>query len=525
MGFIQSIINFIHSLIPSGAEGKKRQELRKIEIELRSFTPTLYKNGFVQANFAEAFNILYKNVKPIDDILTATVCSNDVSQNNKFIDRLLMTGFTPETQAALGSLEYENRQIAIEKTKLTITRFFDEEHRKQEQIIKELNSEQMKKMDDIISGLKQLSDVCKYNYINVIHIFDPDYTARSDYKPVFPPMPPDPFADVCADLYYLTADFRITKSLGRAVEALAKLSKGGELTLDEKDKLMCSLRRVGTVFRRLLTPTILKQVTYLARHTTDVTFQTASYTNDSRKKFIALLQAAFVADENRLKVEMKDKTISSEIKDLFGDKKLLELNGYNIETDNQLRQSSPSTFLWVTPMQILKTFVHYYYDEHIQALLNDIVIEGFFDNPSYKSDFSSIVFTCNEAMSRIQEFEDSFNKGNKNDVSIFLGYIRDSNKDPDFLKKLEASIDVVNVAAKDIIQQEAEVFFQMHKLIGTLLLELKSSTVSISNLKMLFTSSRNKDNAGKLEREYSFWKIFLEIMKNYAIIGEVKEQV
>ena len=43
----------------------------------------------------------------------------------------------------------------------------------------------------------------------------------------------------------------------------------------------------------------------------------------------------------------------------------------------------------------------------------------------------------------------------------------------------------------------------------------------VSNIKVLFSSARNLDGAGTIEQQYDNWKLFLKIMKNYAIIGEI----
>jgi len=38
---------------------------------------------------------------------------------------------------------------------------------------------------------------------------------------------------------------------------------------------------------------------------------------------------------------------------------------------------------------------------------------------------------------------------------------------------------------------------------------------------VLFMSPRNRDNAEFLEMNFAQWSIFLDVMKNYAIIGDV----
>ena len=123
-----------------------------------------------------------------------------------------------------------------------------------------------------------------------------------------------------------------------------------------------------------------------------------------------MLQAQFKADEQRIKAELKDEKISAELQILFPDTPLLPLFGYNNETNLKIRDVSTSAFMWITPLQILKTFISVYFTESIRSLLNDIVVEGFFANQGYKTDFSAKVFTCSESLMRIEEFEKKFEK-------------------------------------------------------------------------------------------------------------------
>jgi len=40
----------------------------------------------------------------------------------------------------------------------------------------------------------------------------------------------------------------------------------------------------------------------------------------------------------------------------------------------------------------------------------------------------------------------------------------------------------------------------------------------------LLGSSRNRENSNRLETQLEKWAIFLEIMKNYVIVGEVERK-
>ena len=170
-------------------------------------------------------------------------------------------------------------------------------------------------------------------------------------------------------------------------------------------------------------------------------------------------------------------------------------------------------------MQILKTFIANYYTEAVRSLLNDIVIEGFFNNPTYKTEFSADVYAAEEAVMTIKNFEESFANKSSTSLQTIEGYIKDSRNNPEFLKKLDQTITDINNQASKIIAAETNSLNRIYKHIVDLIQDAKKPTSEIiSNLKVLLLSSRNKDNTDLLEQQYHKWEIFFKIMKNYVII-------
>jgi hypothetical protein len=83
----------------------------------------------------------------------------------------------------------------------------------------------------------------------------------------------------------------------------------------------------------------------------------------------------------------------------------------------------------------------------------------------------------------------------------------------------------INNDANKLIQTVTSRFFSLYKELGELLADSKKpSSELIQNLKVLMLSSRNKENTSTLEKQYPNWKIFFEIMKNYAIINSGEKQ-
>ena len=51
-----------------------------------------------------------------------------------------------------------------------------------------------------------------------------------------------------------------------------------------------------------------------------------------------------------------------------------------------------------------------------------------------------------------------------------------------------------------------------------------STPTVMSNIKLLFTSSRNRSRADLVEQSLPKWALFLSIMKNYAVIGSLERR-
>lgn len=524
MGFISVIIDVFDSLFRSSSpEVRKRLALKKIENEMKAYQPQIYKNEYLSANFAELFRVLYENTKPIDEILSTTICTNDLHRNGKFEYNLIMTGFSEKNQQKFADLSFENRKKEIIENNIPMHKVFEGQRRTMDALLKQMNTKEFLKIEDTIAKLRQLGDVCRFSFISVIHAFDPDYSGVSSAELGPPrPVPPEAAVSFLQDLYYLSASLSIDKSCGRAMQALYQLKTGREMTPQEKERIMGNLQKVRTVFTKMLTPDIMKKIIMFGKKDPTYSPQVASYSANALKKFFENVMGRFNSDEEKIKAEIKDYTISFELKKLFPNQELLELNGYNNRTNEVLRESTPYSLLWTTPLQTLKTFLSIYYSEGIRNLLNNIVIEGFFNNATYKTDFSACVYACNETANMIAEFEKSFDHGGKNDRSLIEGYISDSRRDNAFLKKLASFVDNMNEEAHKLLQTEVTHVFSLYKGISELLIDSKKTkSVYVSNIKVLFASTRNRDASGLLEQQQDCWRLFLEIMKNYTVVGEL----
>lgn len=509
-------------------EVQKKIKLRKIESELRVHPASLFKNDLVQPNFAEALRVLYENIQPIAKILDNTIASPDIRRNHRFEEELIVTGYTEEDKRILDSLNYEElKKQALKMGGNGQRSAFDEQKKSLEKIVTDLNGPQFTKMDEVITSLHQLADLCHFNFVTPLQLFDDEFTTKHgdpDYVPDYQPIPPSTLENTFLDLYYLTAEYSITMATGNAVLALNELINGVPNDTRTKKELLQNLRRIQAIIKQTLNAATLKALICISKGDPAFTPQKASYKENVRKNFAEQLQKQFVADEQRILNEMKDNYVKKEIDVVFPDSKIETLAGYNSDTMDIIGKNASTNFMWVMPLRLLKTFLKKYYSEPIRSVVNDIVVEGLFTNPAAKSSFSQTVFAVNDSANLIAQFEAAFGNNQKYSLSTINSLIEDSHKNAEFSKKLTNLVDTINNEAKDIIQKISSLLLLLHDNLGDCITDTKrSKSELVSNLKGIMFSSRNRESTSLLELQYPLWQNFFDIIRNYVIIKKAKE--
>lgn len=522
MSLLQAITDFLESIFNKNSpEVQKKLQMKKLDKEISAFQPLIFKNGRILPNFAEAIRLLYINTKPVNELLYSTICGPDAARNRRFEAQLVITGFSAESQKIVDSLSYEERKKQLENTAMTTSQIFDHQHKAFDKITHELGTPAFAQIDKDLNILKQLFDLSKFNFITILQIFDSNYiSADLNYTPAFQEIYIDRMVNILEDLYYLIAGLKLSTSTLNALIALEALKKGNSSIDNQSSEITENVKKIAYIIKHFISEDKLKLLIAYGKNDINYVPKKAKYEFSARRNFSEMMHVRFNTDEQRIKSEMKDEKINSELSRLFGDISLLRLNGYNNETNAKLLANAQVSFTWIMPMQILKTFLFIFMTEPIRLLLNNIVIEGFFNNSQFKTEFAADIFAALESTENLQAFEDSFASGQPNDVTMIEGYIRDAHKDPDFFKKLEMNVNNINAQASKLISREINSLNKLSKHLELLIQDSKKpASEIISNLKVLMVSSRNRDNSDLMEQQYPKWEIFFEIMKNYAIIN------
>ena len=528
MSIIQAIAEIFDSIFKrSSPEVQKRMLLKKLDSEIRLFTPVLCVEGKLQPNFAEALYSLYKLTRSFDDLFSVTVSPLDVQRQHRFESQLIFTAYSSEDQAIFEALSYENRKREILESNEPAEKIYYKQRKNFDKLIRDLNDEPFEKMDMEILELRHFVEFCHYSFVPFMQIFDNGFIAGDfSYKPTYTEVSVHKAINLLEDFYYLTEGLKITTVLADQVLALAQLRKGVALENTEINSYVGNLKKINYIISKIIPANRIKALIRYVKADGTYEPKIALYSGSPRKEFAAILKTEFDSNELRVKSEIQDEQISSDVTELFKNVPLEQLFGYNDEYNRIFQKNTSFAFKWIKPMQVLKTFVKVYISSGIKSLLNDIVIEGFFSSPTYKSNFSGTVYSVINADSQISEFEDSFGQDKRNSIAVMQGYVHDSHKDKDFYRRLEKMVVSANDECHKIMQEICTALEVLYKNLIELIADAKKpSSEIISNLKMLMMSSRNREHSNLLEEQIQNWTIFFDIMKNYVIINNVNGDV
>lgn len=523
MSFISHVSDFFELLFfGSNPEVLKKRELRKIESELRSYFPPLLRNRTLMPAFAEALYVLFQNTRPIFSILDETLLNPTSNVAANYIDLLISTGFSYEDLSIVKACQYQERKDALRTTD-NEKREFDRQRHQLDKLVKDIKSSpQMEQIELVLSRLMQLYDICAYEYTKFLGEFAPPGSTITELTHAqFTPIRLADQEQKLLDLYYIVSDFTITTSLAKALIALSEHKNASSLPMDEQNRITDCLKKISGVLSKVVTPSILRNMLCIIKYDPKVEPAKNNYAHNFIDEYINRTRQMFDADEQRILNELKDERLQADLNEVFMQRELVTVNGYNNDSNVILQKTSTQMFMWTTPLQILKSFMHYYFTEGIQSLLNDIEVEGIFGNVNTQKAFGNCVYRCSEITQGIKEFEALFGKDAENDFSSIARLAANSKNNPDLTKQLISRVSKLNSKARALLQTNMHEFSKMTRTINDILVDAKKgSPEMVSNIKLIMFTTRHKEHTAFLDTSIHNWFKFIELMKNYVIFSD-----
>jgi hypothetical protein len=161
---------------------------------------------------------------------------------------------------------------------------------------------------------------------------------------------------------------------------------------------------------------------------------------DSYKKRI---KERYLKNKDIVLRQHQENNIQNDIKALFGEAKLLPINGYTDELNILLEKFEFDAIKNINAMRIMKSFIIIKFEKEIKDNINRLIVEGFFRKKEYQNFFSTIFYKASESTEKLTALEEMLSSSPQNSfhsLNILLSQYQAGKKNENIIKK---TIDVI----------------------------------------------------------------------------------
>lgn len=501
-------------------EAKRRAELKRIYARLAELHPVYYrpKQNLVVQGFAQAVYAFATSLRPLAEVARATVAASDSRVSQRYFDYLVECRLPPDKQEKIVAFSYDGM---CERIGASLDPEFEIQVLSEEfqVFLREIEALGNREVNADLNEVDRFIEICRFDYERLLGLFDPGITLDSaSYRPDFGPVEGEQAYPEIVDLYFLVEGFLFDSPLkANFLRLLERRSPSGidEAKRKKIDKLFSHLDR-------LLQAPLNTEILLALMRATKGEPKLAPKVERERRDFLdsykRRLKQQFERDRERIQRERHESAIATDIKALFGTIEILELEGYDDETDSFVRRESPNGFAWIKPMRILKTFISALFEPSLKESIKRILVEGYFDNKNFQNNLANILYQCERSLARIDAFEEQMMGNGRISIVAVKRYVEEMRRGKDIISYLNRLVDAINDKAKEIVEDEAGLFAMLGDAVTELLSDSKKpSPELITNIRTL-GGGRNREILAQIQAGRDRIACLIKIMRSFTVV-------
>lgn len=404
MGILERIKDwFARAFSRDPEEARRKAELRKLQTQLSELKPPYYrpKQNVVLPGLAHAVHHFYTLLRPVAELAKATIANSDIRVSQRYFDYLIDRRLPSAEQERKRFFAYDGMADRIQAA-LKPDEELESIIREFQSFLGSLDALGARAVNADLYEVERFMDLCRHDYERIIGLFDPSASIDDPrYKPDFAPVPSEQVLPELADLYYLTEAFVFSPQLKENVLRLLEKRQPDSFDEAKKGKIDKLFSQLDRAVSERLSKDILLALIRVIKDDPSYTPATPRERRDFLDSYRRRLVTQFDKDRERILREQHESAIAADIRSLFGDADIQEVEGYDDEHDSFLRRESPNGFTWIKPLRILKTFIAMEFEPHLKESIKRILVEGYFDNKAFQNNLANILYQCERSGGRI----------------------------------------------------------------------------------------------------------------------------
>lgn len=384
-----------------------------------------------------------------------------------------------------------------------------------------INKNNLPRIEQEYYLLYKLNLLTTFNFDQFFAKFNPDFSGAKKSENLAS-VKGDEVLSELKDLYFLVASMPPKVDLTNAFTRIIRNPDQGKTIAK---KLQASVDKIYKMIGDELSSQVLlnmcKYISEDPRLKIKIDFKETSILDKYKKE----MQERFNKNKDFILEKYSEKSLQNDIKSLLGDIELLQIAGVTGELNNLMDQNNIDPISGIHALRLTKTFILKIYEEKIREVVNSIIVDGFFIEKDYQSQFSNDFFAVNELKEYILGIEE--NLANSPKVSFnYLGNVLrslSSKTTNTNITKASYLIEQLNERIKNVNEKCASLFYKLGVNIYKIITDYKQQKPKyISNIKVI-KGSQNREFMGQLVNAYNDIAKYIKIIRNFITL-EVKTE-
>jgi len=519
MGLLEKLKNwFARVLARDPEEGRRRAEIHKLQASLAELRPPYYraKQNLVLPGFALAIYRFYSLLRPFAELVRATVANTDLKISQRYFDYLVDCRLPSAEQARKRFFAYDGMS---ERVQSAIKRDEELEAIQGEfnSFLSALDALGSRAVDADLFVVDRFVDLCRHDYERIIGLFDPSANLDDPrYKPDFIPVSGEQLLPELVDFYYLTESFSFSQQVKENVFRLLEKRRPTGFDAAQKGKIDKLFSQLDKELTERLGKDLLLALLRVIKNDPVYSPSTPRERREFLDAYRRRLVTQFEKDRERILREQHESAIATDIRSLFEDEAILEIDGYDEEHDSLLRQESPNGFAWIKPLRIMKTFIAVHFEPQLKESVKRVLVEGYFDNKGFQNNLANILYQCERSGGRITEFEEQLRGTGRVSLVAMKRYIEEMRRGKDIGSFLSRLVDAINGKAQGIVEDETALFSMLEESMGALIADYKRSSPDLITNIRTFGGGRNREIMAIIQTGKERIAILVKILRNFT---------
>jgi hypothetical protein len=521
MGLLEKVKAwFARFLARDPEEAHRKAELHKLQAYLAEFRPPYYrpKQDLVLPGFAHAVHHFYALLRPLAELARSTVANSDVRIAQRYFDYLIDRRLPAGEQERKRFFVYDGMVERLQNA-LNPEEELEGLAREFQAFLDSIDALGAQTVNAELYEVDRFIDLCRHDYERIIGLFDPSASIDDPrYRPDFAPVVSEQVLPELLDFYYLTESFVFSQQLKENVLLLLEKRQPDSFDASKKVKIEKLFYQLGKTLSERLSKEILLSLIRVIKEEPTHTPMTPREKRDFLEAYRRRLVTQFDKDRDRILREQHESAIAADIRSLFGEEEILEIEGYDDEQDSLLRRESPNGFVWIKPLRILKTFIASEFEPQLKEAIKRILVEGYFDNKGFQNNLANILYQCERTGGRIVDFEEQMKGTGRISLVSMKRYIEEMRRGKDIGTFLTRLVDAVNDKAREIVEDEAGLFAMLGEALGDLLADFRRSSPDlVTNIRIL-GGGRNREIMAQIQVGRERIATLVKIMRNFTLV-------